>query len=94
MRIALDAMGSDNAPDVEVEGAVQASINSDLEIVLVGDEALLQEKLKAYPKKGNIVVKHASQVIGMHEQPVLAVRQKKQSSLHIAFAKGRRLTGL
>ncbi len=85
MRIALDAMGSDNAPDVEVEGAVQASMNSDLEIVLVGDAALLEEKLKAFPKKGNITIKHAPQVISMHEQPVLAVRQKRQSSLHIAM---------
>lgn len=37
MRIAVDAMGSDNSPDVEVEGAVQASLNSDIHVILVGD---------------------------------------------------------
>lgn len=85
VRIALDAMGSDNAPDVDVEGAVQASLKSDVAIILVGDEALLQEKLDAYPKKGNITIRHAPEVIGMHEQPVMAVRQKRQSSLHVAM---------
>jgi len=78
-------MGSDHAPDVEVEGAVHASLNSDIEIILVGDEAQIEEKLAAYPKKGNITIQHAPQVIGMHEQPVLAVRQKKQSSLLVAM---------
>ena len=85
MRIALDAMGSDAPPDVEVEGAVQASLNSDIEVVLVGDEALLQGKLEAYPKKGNISIRHAPDRITPNEQPVLAVRQKKQSSLIVAM---------
>ncbi len=85
VRIALDAMGSDNAPDTDVAGAVRASLKTDIEIILVGDEALLQEKLDGYPKKGNISIRHAPQVIGMHEQPVLAVRKKRQSSLHVAM---------
>lgn len=85
MRIVLDAMGSDNAPDVEVEGAVHASLNSDVEIILVGDEALLEEKLKAFSKKGSITIRHAAEVIGMDDSPVLAVRQKKQSSLLVAM---------
>lgn len=85
MRIALDAMGSDSPPDVEVEGAVQASLDSDMEIVLVGNENLLQEKLAAYPKKGNIIIRHAPDAITPREQPVNAVRHKKQSSLVVAM---------
>jgi phosphate acyltransferase len=85
VRIALDAMGSDTPPHVEVEGAVHASLNSDIEIVLVGDESLLQEKLAAYPKKGHISIRHAPETIEPHEPPVMAVRKKKQSSLLIAM---------
>ena len=85
MRIALDAMGSDNAPDVEVEGAVQASLRDDVHVVLVGDEALLTERLKAYPRRGQISVHHASEAIGMHESPVSAVRNKRDSSLMSAM---------
>jgi len=85
VRIAVDAMGTDAPPDVEVEGAVHASLNSDVEIVLVGDETLLRDKLAAYPKTGYIEVRHAPEVIGSHEQPVMAVRHKKQSSLLVAM---------
>ena len=81
MRIALDAMGTDNAPDAEVAGAVKVAQTTDLEIILVGDETMLGEKLAAYPKCANITIHHAPQVIGAHEQPVMAVRKKRQSSL-------------
>jgi phosphate acyltransferase len=85
MRIAVDAMGSDSAPDVEVEGAVDASLNTEEEILLVGDEAVLNEKLEAFPKRGNISVVHAPTAIGMHESPVMAVRQKRDSSLMVGM---------
>lgn len=85
MRIAVDAMGSDGAPEVEVKGAVAASLEHDWEILLVGDEAVLEPRLAEYPKRGNISIIHASQAIGMHEQPVMAVRQKKDSSLLVAM---------
>ncbi len=85
MRIALDAMGSDGAPDIEVAGAVEASLESDIEIILVGDEAKLTEKLAAFPKYGNIKIIHASEAIGMNDSPGEAVRQKKDSSLLVAL---------
>ena len=85
MRIAVDAMGSDGAPDVEVEGAVLASRDGDKEVILVGDQAVLEEKLAAFPKHGNITIVHASEAIGMHEKPVLAVRKKKDASLLVAL---------
>ena len=85
MRIAVDAMGSDGAPDVEVEGAVQASLDSDVALILVGDEEILNTKLGAFAKRGNIRVVHATQAIGMNESPIMAVRKKKDSSLSVAL---------
>lgn len=85
MRIALDGMGSDGAPDIEIEGAVKASLESDTEIIIVGDEAVLAEKLSKHPKKGNIQIVHAPEAIGMHESPAVAVRTKRQSSLMVAM---------
>ena len=85
VRIALDAMGTDAPPDVEVKGAVNASLKSDIEIVLVGHEEKLREKLATYPRMGNIQVCHAPEVVAPNEQPVMAVRQKKQSSLLVAM---------
>jgi len=85
MRIALDGMGSDNAPEVEVSGAVAASLESPHEFILVGDEARLNAELAKYPKHGNIRIVHASERIGMDDQPVLAVRKKKDASLMVAM---------
>ncbi len=84
MRIAVDAMGSDGAPDIEVEGAVQASREENTEVLLVGDESVLTPKLEAHSKIGDIRIVHASQAIGMDESPALAVRQKKDASLLVA----------
>lgn len=82
IRIALDAMGSDNGPQVDVEGAISAAREFDYEITLVGDESLIKKELEKYkPVPSNISVHHASEVIGMHEQPVLSVRRKKDSSI-------------
>lgn len=85
MRIALDGMGSDGSPDIEIEGAVKASLESDTEILITGDENILAEKLAKFSKKGNIQIVHASEAITMHESPVVAVRTKKDSSLLVAM---------
>ncbi len=45
MRLVLDAMGSDNAPTVEVEGALQASAELDAEIILVGQQKVIEKEL-------------------------------------------------
>ena len=84
IKIALDAMGSDNAPFSDVEGAVSAAREFDYEIILVGNEDLIKKELEKYkPVPPNISIHHASEVIGMHEQPVLSVRRKKDSSIVI-----------
>ncbi len=81
-RIALDAMGSDNFPAVEIEGAIQAAREFKHEIILVGQRERIEKELEKHgPVPKNISILHAPEVIGMHEQPVLSVRRKKQSSI-------------
>ncbi|MFC1667195.1 phosphate acyltransferase PlsX [Candidatus Omnitrophota bacterium] len=82
IKIALDVMGSDNAPSIDVEGAVLAAREFDYEVVLVGKKDLIEKELaNRGPIPKNISIHHAPEVIGMHEQPVLSVRRKKQSSI-------------
>jgi len=52
IRIALDAMGSDNGPQVDVEGAISAAREFDYEITLVGDESLIKKELEKYKPEG------------------------------------------
>ncbi len=86
MRIALDAMGGDYAPAVTVEGAIEA-VNQfkDLSVILVGNEAELINALKdrRYPSD-SITIRHASQVVGMDEATLSALRRKKDSSIKVA----------
>jgi phosphate acyltransferase len=83
MRIALDAMGGDYAPAVNIEGAVE-TVNDfeDIDVILVGDESVLKKELesKRVPA-GRIRISHASQVVGMDESPAVAIRKKKDSSI-------------
>ena len=82
IKIGLDAMGSDNAPSVDIEGAILAAQEYDYDIVLVGNKDLIEKEFKKYKSiPSNISVCHAPEVIGMQEQPVLSVRRKKQSSI-------------
>ena len=86
MRIAVDAMGGDFAPEQIVFGAIRAAKKYDCEIVLVGDEQKIKEVLQR-DKSGahlKISIHHASEVIGMDEHPVTAVRRKKDSSVVVA----------
>lgn len=86
MKIALDAMGADNAPHVEIEGAIQAVKELDVSIVLVGDSELLKAELdKRGAQDLPITIKAASEVVGMHESPSVAIRKKKDSSVRVAF---------
>jgi glycerol-3-phosphate acyltransferase PlsX len=86
MRIALDAMGSDRAPAVEVEGAVGALLDrDDLTVVLVGDQERLRAELARHPPvpAGRLEIVHASEVIEMHEAPATAIRRKRDSSIMV-----------
>jgi glycerol-3-phosphate acyltransferase PlsX len=85
VRVAVDAMGGDHAPRAIVRGAVEAlSDESDIELVLVGDERRIHEELSSAPVNGHrsrIRIVHASQVVEMDEPPVEAIKGKKDSSL-------------
>ncbi|KAF0146462.1 MAG: phosphate acyltransferase PlsX [Nitrospirae bacterium] len=86
MKIALDAMGGDYAPAATVDGAVETVREyDDLEVILFGDESQLKKELKGkkYPSHC-IHIRHTSQIIGMHESPVSALRKKKDSSIRRA----------
>jgi phosphate acyltransferase len=78
-------MGADAAPRVEVEGVVAAVNETDLEVVLVGDEARVRPLLEAAGARQRIEVRHAPEVIAMDDSPSIAVKQKKQSSMRVCF---------
>lgn len=89
-RIALDAMGGDQAPHEIVKGAVDAvSARKDIKIFLVGQPDLITKELGRYPCDGKgweqIDIIPASEVIEMAEPPVLAIRRKKDSSIVVGM---------
>lgn len=86
MRVAVDAMGGDYGPLEVVLGCIEAAKEYKCQITLVGNE---QEILTALSRCGEwrelgITVQHASEVIGMHEHPAVAIRKKKDSSVVVA----------
>lgn len=84
IRIALDAMGGDHAPAAAVEGALLAlRAFEDVSIILCGKEDALRAELegKTNYDKERLVLLNAGEVIDNHEQPTLAVKRKKNSSL-------------
>ena len=86
MRILLDAMGSDQAPGVDVEGVVRAARRFGQEIILVGREEEVKRELARHDTAGlSISVIHASQVIEMREHPGQAVRNKPDSSMVVGM---------
>ena len=79
MKIALDAMGGDYAPEATVEGAVLAKQLWGLETVLVGDTERIKPLLDKAGTEMDIV--HADETIGFDEDPAKAVRKKKNASI-------------
>ncbi|MUG43425.1 phosphate acyltransferase PlsX [Paenibacillus woosongensis] len=85
MRIAIDAMGGDHAPKSTLEGALAAAKEwNDIEIILVGDQARLEPLLKDSAVPANLKIHHASEVIEADDEPVRAVRRKKDASMVVA----------
>jgi len=86
--IAVDAMGSDRAPKPEIEGALLAVRHyPGVRVLLVGPEERLKQELASHPTAGSAAVEvvNATQVIGMQEKPVQAVRSKRDSSMHVGL---------
>ncbi|HUI68593.1 MAG TPA: phosphate acyltransferase PlsX [Nitrospirota bacterium] len=86
MKIAVDAMGGDNAPQAVVAGAVQAAKDLGIGIILVGIEELIQAELKKHhqAKTLPIEVRNATQVVDMLDSPATVFRRKKDSSIRVA----------
>src|SRR5262245_31816905 len=81
MRIALDAMGGDHAPGPIVAGAVQAvQADPELSVVLVGDQARVEPLLDGVDR-ARLELFHCTQVVGMDESPVVALRKKPDNSI-------------
>jgi len=86
MRIALDAMGGDKAPQVTVEGAVWAAREYGAEVLLVGQEDVLTAELEKQEVSGlKLPVVHASEVIGMEDEPSSAAKAKRDSSMVVGM---------
>ena len=92
MKILIDAMGGDNSPDEIIKGCVQTVDELESEIILIGDESKINEKVKEFYGKDSIsevnpklTVKNASEVISNHESLTEAIRSKKDSSMVVGF---------
>ena len=83
VKVALDAMGGDNAPIEIVKGAIDAiTENKEVKVYLVGKEALVKDELSKYKyNAAQVEVVDATEVIEMAEPPVMAIRKKKDSSI-------------
>ena len=92
-RIALDAMGGDNAPGEIVLGGIEAAQGlEDVKVLLVGVQSQIEAEFAKHPKESSAVIKggkleivHAPDVAEMDESPVSAVRKKKNCSINVAM---------
>ncbi|MCA9484693.1 MAG: phosphate acyltransferase PlsX [Nitrospina sp.] len=87
MKIVVDGMGGDHAPETAVEGAVLAAREYGISIILTGVEPRLKEELNKYPdaKDLPIEIRHAEEVVDMHDSPSKVVRSKRRSSMKIGL---------
>lgn len=87
VKVALDAMGGDNAPTEIVKGAIAAiGEKEDIKVFLVGKEAIIKTELNKYTyDKSRVEVVNADEVITNDEAPVMAIRRKKNSSIVVAL---------
>jgi glycerol-3-phosphate acyltransferase PlsX len=86
IKIAVDAMGGDYAPQAVVDGAVQAAQEYGTGIILVGIEQAVQDALSRHPAAQSlpIEVRNATQVVDMLDSPATVFRRKKDSSIRVA----------
>lgn len=91
MKILLDAMGGDNAPDANIKGAVKAINQIQAEVILIGKEEVIKGKLKEFYGKTaeeispRLKIKNATETIEMEDTPTLAIKHKKDSSMVVGF---------
>ena len=91
MKILLDAMGGDKAPDANIKGAIKAINQIKAEVVLIGKEEVIRERVKElYGKEieeisDRLKIKNATETIEMEDGPTDAIKHKKDSSMVVGF---------
>jgi glycerol-3-phosphate acyltransferase PlsX len=91
LKILLDAMGGDNAPDATIKGAVKAIKEINSEIILIGKEEIINKKsMEFFGKKfeeisDRLKIKNATETIEMEDTPTVAIKHKKDSSMVLGF---------
>ena len=91
MRILLDAMGGDNAPESTIEGALEYAKETTSKIVLVGKKEVIEENIISIAgsnwneKYNNIEIRDARETIEMEDIPTKAIKEKKDSSMVVAL---------
>ena len=91
MKILLDAMGGDNAPDANIKGAVKAINQVKAEVILIGKEEIIRSKIKEFYGKeieeisDRLTIKNATETIEMEDKPTVAIKHKKDSSMVVGF---------
>ena len=88
MKIGIDIMGGDHAPEATIHGAILArkELPSDIQICLFGDEQIISSSLaEAGSEPGNFTIFHAPEIIDMGEHPTKAFNQKQKSSITLGF---------
>ena len=85
-RIAVDAMGGDFAPNEIIAGAIRASEELEVDILLVGDQTAIEAYLKEHHAHSqNLQIIAAEESVGMHEEPLTAIRRKPKASINVAM---------
>ncbi len=89
IRVAVDAMGGDSAPQAEIAGVLDAlaSLSGDFTVQLVGPRAAIEAELARHPEadRSRLELHEAADVIGMGEKPLSAVRRKPKSSIMVGL---------
>lgn len=86
MKIVIDGMGGDNAPKSNVEGAVNAIKEYQVDLIITGDKDLLEKEFSNYEfDRNKLEIVHATEIIENEDKPVKAIRSKKDSSMVVAL---------
>lgn len=91
MKILLDVMGGDNAPEANIKGAISAINTVKAEIILIGKEDVIRQKIKEIYKKeledisDRLKIRNCEETIEMEDQPTIAIKRKKDSSMVVGF---------
>lgn len=91
MKIILDAMGGDNAPDANIKGAINAIDKIKAEVILVGKEEVIKSKVKQFYGKeieeisDRLKIHNSTETIEMEDIPTMAIKHKKDSSMVVGF---------